>query len=610
VLTLAVDHNQGAKTPPPETPESEFRRRVWWLILELDIQISIHIGRPLAIRAKLGIERPNLDGVEGAYRQLEQCKLDFKQYALEVLGELCVDGDEPNEQNHETLVELSKMERLQKMEKRLPQMPDLEQNEQLVIAIGDHKIELLALKIMLCCTLVKSAEKQRRGFFKIDFQKDSAPRQVKPAAQIGRPRDANRDEVQSYQVIILEAARSILETFQQVAAVDVSDHYANWNRHFDVYSAAAILAIAALRWEAQSSANITLIANIFSLMTAISDRNPQCHIATVAVTRIGELYAELQNRQLSSTHKQRVKDEASEPATVPRSKQNKRGDSPSKAKGSSINNPKKRKSSEISADTTENVKRIRIEPVSPDDYQSPDDDYGNGNGDYAQYPQQQDFGSHASDLGFNTAEMYQQVAMVSYNAAGEGATCTTTSFDGGIDATHYPQYWHFNDQGNMTNDHGIPYEWYHTPLAGPQPPFLDLDNWQVFGGTQKLQTSTSPYQNNLNNDQMIQMSQAAAAHNLAGQTQYVAQDIPAQAHPTSAIQPLIPLQPSHPQERLGTSQDPGAWEFLQRQHRHDLMRRNSGIAAQMTTAPSEVFGQGHSAYVQSFQIPTTTGPWE
>ena len=125
----------------------------------------MHVGRPLAVQVKLGIDRPSLDELEGVYRDLEQSKLDFTQYALEVLDELSNYEARAETRTYETLVGLTKLDRLRGIEKRMPKIPiDMEHDEQLKVAVGDHKVELLAFKMMLCCNLANAAQSQQPSF--------------------------------------------------------------------------------------------------------------------------------------------------------------------------------------------------------------------------------------------------------------------------------------------------------------------------------------------------------------------------------------------------------------------------------------------------------------
>ena len=565
VLTLPVDQNQPFNTPPPDTQEIESRRHVWWSILQLDSQISMHIGRPLAAQVGLGVDQPALIGVEGIYRELEQSKLDFTQYALEVLDELCIYGDPTGDRTYESLVELAKLDRLLRMEMRIPQIPkDLEYDEQLMVATCDYTIELLSLKMMLCCTLATAALK-KRGSFSV-FEKDSQREQKK--------RVAHRDEAYPHQNAILKAARAILESFFKVAAMDNHDQYANWNRFFDAFCAAAILAIAYLRRETKLMSDVSTIMTMSSHLQAILSRNPHCRLATVAAGRIGQLLDDIEKDVALSMEKS--------------------------------------KTGNTEASSTSGTKRRKRDRVSP----KQENPYGEVPGTSMIYAQS------SQDMGTEGALQVHDSA--GYVRFADNPESTTTSFDTSISVAHYPPYGPYSDQIAMNNATGTSWYWLHPPVAQPQPPFRNFDEWPVPAYTMNgdwQHLTVSHYQSNIVPEQAAHVD---GSHD------------PGPFYDRSSISISVPATPlqqqpsgtnpyyAHPQPSLseaqlaaGTAQgdyiaqiaaqgeNPGDWV----QHQQSLMRRNSAMAAQSTGATNEAMYHSQPEHFQAYDIPTTTGAW-
>ncbi len=617
VLILLVNQSQGFHTPILDTQERELRCRVWWLILELDIQISMHVGRPLAVQVKLGIDQPNLNGVEGIYRDLEQSKLEFTQYALEVLDGLCTYKDEAVDRTYESLVELAQLDRLQRMEKRLPQIPkDAEYDECLMVAIGDYKVELLSFKMMLSCTLAKVAQKQR-GSFSV-FRKDSHREQKKPgAAKPGRPRAGHRDEAYPHQTAILESARAILESFSKVAAADTYDQYANWKRFFDAFCAAAILAIAHLRQETKLMSDVYTIKNMTSHLQAISNRNPGCHTATVAAGRIGHLLDDVEKDVAASVGKHHSKLGQSAPS-LSKIKTFRSGENSSLAKLQTAASTKKRKTGDLEASPGSDAKRRKRDPESHSQ-----EDLFEARPETAMI-----YGQQSQYMGMEGA--FQGRTATGSGVFGNNSGSAATSFDTSTDVTHYPPHATYGAQTTMNNATGTSWDWLHPPLAHPQPPFRDFDEWTspAYMANDGWQyTRESHYQINLGAEPAAQL---AASANLGGSHQQVSfydpssaalsmPPTPVQQQPPSTNRYFSYPQPSlrqaqtaagtfqtgHSEQSAALGENPWSWV----QHQHSLTRRNSVITADSAGAPNEAMYHPQAESFEAYEIPTTTGAW-
>lgn len=567
----------------------------------------MHIGKPLAVRVKLGIDRPTLDGIDGVYKYLEQSRLDFKRYALEVLGDICVYDDQNGNQTYETLLEVTKLEQLRDLEKRLPQIPQEDDfDEQLVVAVCDHKIELLAMKMMLCCSLAKAAQTQQDDSSKSVLQKDLQGKSKTTPKKPARARPPNRENGYADQMAILESARSILEAFKMVANLENYERFANWNRLLDVYCAAAILAIGALRKIKPCSTDRELISQASDMLNAISTRNPESHLATIASKRIGELCT-----LISSSHEQEAKarrqaDYISKPKRV-RTKET----STNERVANDIS-AKKRKSGEVEPARDREVKRRRGSPASPyPEYQTIDNTYSNPLHDVST---QQDIStSQAPHSAPHVEEYFPGPLGMGNEVLPNAFESASTSFGNGMNMTQYSPYWGLNDP-NYTNT-GVPYGWYHPPLAHPQVPMRDFDEWALplsaVDTEPHMHQTISPFQNNTDPGQMAHFDQSATVGGGNEQNYYNAQNmtamsVPNTPHPLSANRYFPNAQQSAQPNRPGDSmtnrnasrstEENNAWEWVQRQ---------KSMAGQVTAPPDTV---GYP-YYSTFEIPPTSSAW-
>ena len=616
LLTLTVDRDPESKTPPPDTPESEFRCRVWWLILELDIQISMHVGRPLAAQVKLGINRPTFSGVEGVYKDLEQSRLDFTQYALEVLDELGAYETDIGDRTYESLVELTKLDRLQRMETRLPQIPkDFEYDEQLLIAVGDHKVELLAFKMMLCCTLAKAAQKQR-GSFTV-FQKDDQKGDIKPsAAKAGRPRGIHREEAYPHQSAIYDSARSIVESFAKVASIDIYDQYANWNRFFDAYCAASILAIAALRDETRLQSDISMIMTMSSLLQTISNRNQHCHIATVAARRIAQLLDDIQKDSTAAKVQASRADQAVPSSSVKaKLKRTHSGEKTPITESAEATPKRKRKTDDFETSSSQGVKRTKPDPASTHQ-ERPHEEGGNDTVMYAPGPQY-----------YGAGEAFQGQMLSGYPEYGDIATSTSTSFDTGTSQAHYSPYMPYDGQ-LYVNQTGVSRSWFHPPLAHPPVPYQEIDAWVLptYPTNEEWQHHmTSASHSNIDPGLAGQVELSTQVSGQHGQRSYFPHSTmsvpttPTQQYPFNISGHFAGTEPAVSEDHRapgsghadyrGTvaAQEESPWDWVQ--HQQSLMRRSSATAVQTTRAPDEPAYYANTTYFQAYEIPTTTGQW-
>ena len=301
LLTNTVGQQQPTKRNVLKPRQIELRRRIWWLVLEVEVQISIHIGQPLNVSTRLldGIERPSLEELDDSAKCLENSKLDFRQAALDLLGKIPDDLQEQvADKDYGSLVELINLRRLHEMQLRVPQL-SLTTGDSVThaVAIADHRIEFFAFKMLLGCVLANGSLRQDQSL----REGKDAETNTKVSPTRAKQGKGHQKQNYEYQKDILGSATEILKTYEFVSQMEATEKGRNWTRCFAAYSAVVILAIAILRKEASLEPHHHTINNVQAIFSGLSTRNPSCLFAKLASSRITALSSEIKKLKSQSS---------------------------------------------------------------------------------------------------------------------------------------------------------------------------------------------------------------------------------------------------------------------------------------------------------------------
>ena len=590
----------------------------------------MHIGRPLAVRAEPGIDRPTLEGIDGVRKELEQSKLDLCQFTLEVLAGLCIDDQDNNDRPFEVLEEIAQLDRLEKMEKRLPQLSKRQQDDKLLVIDSEyHKMDLLALKMLLCCSLANKATDQQASVATSSPQGGSTTQhpQQHINAKAGRSRKQRRNEAYPYQSRILDSARSILDTFQYIASLDKDDDHSSWTRFFDAYCAAAILTIAFLRRETSEAADLTLIRISLARFSTVSQRSSSCYLAKVAAFRIKALFGEATKLRLATSRKRKLGSDASYSCDIDQAATD---TAEKKISRSKVTSAKKRKKGGDDMLPLLEVKRAQLDSVSAAQAPAmPQEVYQSSLG--AQVSEHQRFTTQAPYLGMTTEQQFQQPTFEAHGGSVGDSTSASASFDGTLTVTQYQTDWSLQDPGNSIDGLGIPYEWYHPPLVNPDPPMLEIDSWGLpqatVGNENGIFHPVDAYGSNFNTNPVAQLARSATTGDIHESYSQQPQSSVASSLPVTqtgqrficAAQYFGGMQATqyhdttaagHTQGQYGStmsSQGNDSWTWVQQQQH--VNRRNSATAIHTSTNTHEGLHYAQPSQFQPYRVPTTSGAW-
>jgi len=316
-LTLAVNQDQAPDHKASEARDAEDRRRLWWQILDLDIQLSYLLGRPPMVPCASDIPRPRFDGLRHDYRQLRENQLDFTQYLIDVLGSVMTaepgENGTTTEKNASLQRELARLERLQTRVQQLSQQRKKEVD--LSIAIADHQLAVHLFSLVLYCRIARSATRETATTSSHSHSTGSTSsneRRSQPPLTPARPhglRSLRKHTSYSKQKEILQSARDILDALKYIQSLEAAQNGYHWIRCFAAFCAASILAIARLRQEVDLEADDSRIRQVLRLFQDLSARFPDSSLAQLATTRLNELigalndlYAHTATEMYADTH--------------------------------------------------------------------------------------------------------------------------------------------------------------------------------------------------------------------------------------------------------------------------------------------------------------------
>ena len=477
-LTFIVHVKQNESKRQYESFELEYRRRIWWMIIELEVQIATHIGRGISGLLEHGIDRPLLDNVGGDLAVLEKSRIDFRQYALDILDSLSkLDTGLDDVGDYESLLTLARLDALQRIIDSLPAF--LDDRLAVAVAVADHHIEVYAFRLMLCCLLARSSQRKPWSSSDRPSQTAAAPKDKRKRGP-GRP-PGKRRQVYDFQQDILDSARNIVHKFRKISAMEAQEQTCNWLRCFDAYTAVSILALAALRHETKEQNDFRLIGDGQQLFASLARRNRHCRFADVASRRISDLWSDTQKLPLPSVRKMSPTTSKMDPGA--KSKAKRRQASPVEDTPDEISVPlnrKKRKGIPTEDPPNAEAKRLRVEP---DQMHDTAQDVRSASRTHLQMQSSaaQEMGHHSmvpnTPFIFPPTETPTQLSLYSDSLP---QSSFTSYEDESAHVAYYAQHWDHTGTYFPFNP-----GWWHPPLLEPQIPFYHPEHWDWSAFTQQ-----------------------------------------------------------------------------------------------------------------------------
>ncbi|KIW17390.1 hypothetical protein PV08_04584 [Exophiala spinifera] len=250
----------------------EYPRCMWWLLKDLDAQLSLMLGRPPRTAIQKEIPQPSLEGLPDKEKTFRRNIRDFSSLVLEAM-ELAKSEES---QTHDTYMQ-SLEEYLLRVIQHQAQLPLLQQGAHktipLLVAIADHQIEVQLFEIIIRCGLV-------RCFSVAPTAGD------KEAAQGRNPHSSDDNKVRSMVSNLLQSARVVCDTFAYIYDIDTSIAVSSWPRCFGLFCAALMLAMSRLRRETVLDEDVFRVERALDVFRCRSASCPGSGIAPCAITTL------------------------------------------------------------------------------------------------------------------------------------------------------------------------------------------------------------------------------------------------------------------------------------------------------------------------------------
>ncbi|KAK6386961.1 hypothetical protein LTS17_000226 [Exophiala oligosperma] len=263
--------------------ESEYCRRIWWLIIDLDAQLSFILGRqPITFSYRFS-PRPLLKNMKAEERELRQNTEDFSSFMLEFLNESR--SEKPEDGQAQRFEDA--LQRLQKHKSRLPQLRQENLTDPtLWTAIADHQFEVQLFEVALHCNMAR---------LNLQDPAHNTNEMENGTTKTGRSR-LSRKVVKHNFRNLLQTVRDAIDVFQYIHDLDHVKAASSWLRCFGLYSASVILAISRLRGDTDVKEDVLRVERALKVFqdSAIPAASS---IASVGISALGDLLDEIKKME-------------------------------------------------------------------------------------------------------------------------------------------------------------------------------------------------------------------------------------------------------------------------------------------------------------------------
>ncbi|KAK5055251.1 hypothetical protein LTR84_013001 [Exophiala bonariae] len=293
---LDEDHTAGERAPSHEITEAS--RRLWWRLLDLDLRLSLLVGRwPHLPSNAFDFPRPSFRGSRPDENRLRQSQFEFMQLKMDFLtcantGKAQTSPISEDRQSREDMLSV----RFERLQEGAPS-PSQDGPKDLAysIAVAEHQLDIHLFSILLhhYHTRVTSSEAVQ------------PPGRDKPST---RPPKSNKARIlrkhasDIRQKEIFQSARRVMELFDYIHTSDTSKSTLSWTHCFGAYSAALILGVARLRQDVDLPTDSSRIQQISKVFHELTTTMPALSIAQLAsgpletlATALGNLEQDREN---------------------------------------------------------------------------------------------------------------------------------------------------------------------------------------------------------------------------------------------------------------------------------------------------------------------------
>lgn len=283
------DHTAEERAPSHEITEAS--RRLWWHLLDLDLRLSLLVGRRPHLRPNaFEFPRPSFNDLRPDKKRLQQCISDFTQFKMKFLTFIntekaqAIPGPEDRQSKQDAL--LKKFESLQERAPGLSE--DGSKDITHSIAVAEHQFDMHVFSIVLHHHLARTTNSDS-----IQQAGRDKPATVQP--KLSKSRNLRKQASDKTQKDMFQSARWVMELFDYIYTSDASRSTLSWTHCFGVYSAAVILGVARLRQDVDLPTDSSRIQHTFKVFQELTTTMPALNIAQLATGPLEKLATALEN---------------------------------------------------------------------------------------------------------------------------------------------------------------------------------------------------------------------------------------------------------------------------------------------------------------------------
>lgn len=263
--------------------EPEHCRRIWWLIIDLDAQLSFILGRqPITVSYRFS-PKPLLRNMKAEERALRQNTQEFSSFMLEFL-------DQARSETPEDGQALSFEDALQRLQKHKSQLPQLQQESLtdpvLWTAIADHQFEVQLFEVALHCNITR---------LKLQDPAQSTNEMQNGTTKTGKPRLSRKIPLKHNFRNLLQTVRDVIDVFEYIHDLDYAKAASSWLRCFGLYCASVILAISRLRGDTDVEEDVLRVERALKVFQDAATPAGSS-IASIGVSALSDLLDEIKRR--------------------------------------------------------------------------------------------------------------------------------------------------------------------------------------------------------------------------------------------------------------------------------------------------------------------------
>ncbi len=258
--------------------DPEPSRQLWWLLVQLDTQLSFLLGRRPSIDPSENVPKPALQGPPREGEAADQDILKLSEYMSHFLNHVHQDPDDRHSvwEDKRGMLQ-SELHRLQKIQSDLPTLAASVPLDATAGSMARHQIDIhLVLIVLYCQTLRSSSPENTKG---------------------GRPRHLRKTAQKNYYKDLLKSLRATIDIFDYSYELDPANAASSWPRCFGVFCATSMLGIAGLQQKVDVGTDSTRIQGALKIFSELAKAGQAPGIAQLATETLTEILDGIAKRE-------------------------------------------------------------------------------------------------------------------------------------------------------------------------------------------------------------------------------------------------------------------------------------------------------------------------